>query len=484
MRSGTNRIEVRLSESDNGTPNQWMGRLAVDGGAILDQTDYPLPGPDGWRVCSLPSGDWQLPATPGPVRRASLPRLQYRGGARSDAHAMLDVTRCQVASVAAVISCLSILLLTVYLLTGRDQRMVTDVARMLFAAVSSATAVLMGGLLLRCGIAERLEVLWFLQPVAWSKLVAIAASTALVAGWWDLHGRTASNAHPTPRWSLRRLPKTAYWPLLLGVVLVGAFWVRAYRVDFQPLDDDEYASTQAILAIAKTGIPEFAADGVWYTRSPLFHYSMGVLTWMLGANLWVLRLPSVLLGVATCWLTYCMGSRLLKSPWVGLAAMVLLAIHPFQIFTAHVVRFYQMQQFLALLTVYWFCRGFVTGQENRYRYLTIVGFLCTVLSQEASCIMGFSLLLGYLLFAEEKSWPANVRLLIAASCALLLIAVDYFVFQARCMTRLAGILAKLGGQSGAPFLAPLQLLNAVRWLFQIAHGCQLFLGTRFAAGLS
>ena len=45
--------------------------------------------------------------------------------------------------------------------------------------------------------------------------------------------------------------------------------------------------------------------------------------------------------------------------------MILLAVHPFEVFTGHVARFYQQQQFFVRLTCYWFCKGFVTHQDQK-----------------------------------------------------------------------------------------------------------------------
>ncbi len=242
-------------------------------------------------------------------------------------------------------------------------------------------------------------------------------------------------------------------------VLLFAFFLRAHKLDFQPLDDDEYASTQAILAIAETGIPHFVPDRVWYTRSPLFHYFVGGIAAVLGPNLWTMRLPCVLFGVATCWLTYLCGARLLKSPWIGMGAMLLMAIHPLEVYTSHVIRFYQMQQFLALLTVYFFCRGFVSSQSQVFRYLTVAAFLASVLSQEISAVMGISLLLGYLVFAEDNGAWANLKLVIVSCCALILIVLDYAVFQTRCMTRLEGMSPNLEASVQPHFWYPYNFLS-------------------------
>ncbi len=118
-----------------------------------------------------------------------------------------------------------------------------------------------------------------------------------------------------------------------------------------------------------------------------------------------------------------------------------------------------MQQFLAVLTVYCFCKGFVTEQSQTYRYATIAAFLATTLTQEISGLMGISLLLGYLVFAKDKGWQDNVKLLFAAACAVAIIALDYLVFQTRCMTRLEGISPNLEATVMLHFWHPYNFLS-------------------------
>jgi 4-amino-4-deoxy-L-arabinose transferase-like glycosyltransferase len=320
---------------------------------------------------------------------------------------------------------------------------VVHLARMLYAMLLAATSVLITAILLDICWAERHELLWFLHARTWEFTIWVAVCVAILAGLLDLlirvRGIRRNRSLTYPNFSLRGLPKSRLWPHLILWILFLSFVVRAHKLDFQPLDDDEYASTQAILAIAESGIPHFVPERVWYTRSPLFHYFHGGIAALFGSNLWSMRLPSVLFGVATCWLTYLCGARLLKSPWIGMGAMLLMAIHPFEVYTGHVIRFYQMQQFLTLLTVYFFCKGFVSGQSQVFRYLTVAAFLASVLSQEISAVMGIPLFLGYLVFAEDNGRAANFKLVMVSCCALVFIALDYAVFQTRCMTRLEGI---------------------------------------------
>ena len=298
---------------------------------------------------------------------------------------------------------------------------------------------------------ERQEILWFQTPATWAVLLFAAVALLFVC----IFRGTVSSGR---RSLIERLPDTLAWKTTVLSLLLVCFFLPAYNLDFHPIDDDEYASIQASVAIAQHGIPKYG-DDVWYTRSPLYHYMDGAIIRLFGANLWAMRLPSVLLGVATAFLIYHVGRKLLKSPWVGLGALCLYALHPFVIFSAHIARFYEMQQFFALLTVYCFCRGFVTEQSMRYRYATVAAFLCSVLSQELSVVIGFQLAAGYFIFAEKKEWREEVRFMIVSACALAVIILDLIVFQTRCLTHTEGVSPVVEATLHPQFANPLNFLS-------------------------
>lgn len=446
VRPGQNVIEVRLAELDSSSPPNWPGRLAIDGTIdTITGVEVPLRSDDTWQARVTAASHWQR-ADSRPLsdqRVAALPRLQFRGVAENPTTTTVECIRDQFGTWVWITVVLFILLTVVRIVVPAHDRphAVTQVRRLLFGVLVSASSVLSLGLLVWSGFAERHETLWFQQPRSWAFLLLSAMWFGIFAALADLGARRDQVLLPRDARfrGLRQLPSSHAWRFAICLILLVSFGVRAYRLDFQPLDDDEYASTQAILNVAATGVPTMASEDVWYTRSPLFHYALGACAAVWGPNLWTLRLPNVLCGVATCWLTYLIGSRLLKRPWVGMGAMLIMAIHPFEVYTSHVVRFYQMQQMMALLTIYCFCRGFVTEQAERFRLATVLAFLGTVLCQEASCVMGFSLLLCYVMFASSTSVRSSLRLLVAAACALVIIGLDYVAFETRCMTRPAGI---------------------------------------------
>jgi hypothetical protein len=218
---------------------------------------------------------------------------------------------------------------------------VNFVSLILWDAMLTFTVTIGSLLLLKVVNGERSEQLWFLEPEMWKIGLAIAIGLAVVAGLVRLIrlsgiGFLRTLTAHTKHW-VRNLPNIWLWVFLIIWISLFSFFIRVYNLDFQPLDDDEYPSVQGILSIAREGVPSYIPAPVWYTRSPFYHYASGAIVWMFGENIWSLRLPAAFFGVGTGILFYLCGSRLLKRPWVGMAALILATLHPHKIFTSHMV---------------------------------------------------------------------------------------------------------------------------------------------------
>ncbi len=476
LRPGSNRLEIICLDKSNAN---WPTQIAVDGAATgKDASNIGFVASDLWRAQVAKSSSPADEPTPvrmlGPVLSSgkSIPSMQYRGNALSPQQldALLPETLIQVGLLTLVSICI-FLMVAVGLdrrrkisssAIGTDRLWLTT-CQQIYAMLLTATVTVTAGLLLECSWTERHEVLWMMDGSMWRIIFWIALGAALMVGLTDAVGRIGlkdlrKNGHDVIG-GLRNLPHTRVWfHACVWVLLLGVF-LRAYKLDLQPLDDDEYASTQAIMAILETGAPGFVPDDVYYTRSPMFHYVTAALAWPWGGNMWSLRLQSVMWSAATAWLAYLCGARLLGNRWVGFMAMLLVSVHPFQIFTGHVIRFYQMQQFFALLTVYWFCIGFVTRQCQWHRVATLIAFLCAVLSQEISVAMGPSLVFGYLLFAKDLGWKRNVTLMLVSCVVVALIGLDFVAFKTLCLTRTEGVSPSIEAAVKPHFWYPMNLLS-------------------------
>ena len=246
---------------------------------------------------------------------------------------------------------------------------------------------------------------------------------------------------------MKELTRKWISPLLVGSAIVLCFVLRAWELDYQPPDNDEYASIQASLAIARKGVPEFQ-EGVWYSRSPLYHYLAGAVAAVSGSNIYSLRLLSVFFSCASAALLWKMARELTHSRSLAVCALALYAIHPYAVFTGHVARFYQQQEFFHFLGLYFFVRGFIMNSGMRDRYLTVLVFLAAVLSQEITALQILPLTICWILFGQRRSWPDEIRLLIAVSCALALIGLDYAFFQIKSLTELEGVSPRIEARSG------------------------------------
>lgn len=453
LRQGNNKIEVRLiSEEDL----NWSPSIAVDGQVtLMDRRRISLPSAEKWN--SVVGRDIRPVDIRSDVdgRKSITPRLIYRGCAQDPEtdwqgiQAMLvPVLACSVFGIMVWGIIVRLFRMVAARLSynpssGNATTMSVAAFDTVFVVFLASAAVLFCGVLVEMSFQERHEILWFVQGSAWNWILGLTVFMGFITGTIDLLSKTkCANLRQCVRTSLQsivHLPETRVWShLIFGVVLLCVL-LRAYKLDLQPLDDDEYASTQAILAILQSGLPSFVPEGVYYTRSPLFHYLTAAVAYPFGGNLWSLRLQSVAWSVATIMLTYLFGSRLLGCKWTGFGAALLLSVHPFEVFTGHVIRFYQMQQFFALLTIYLFCRGFVSEQKQSYRIATLIAFLCAVLSQEISAVMGAALAIGYVVFAKDLGWQKNLRIIGVALAVMMVVALDFVAFKTLCLTRTEGV---------------------------------------------
>ena len=279
---------------------------------------------------------------------------------------------------------------------------------------------------LRSSFLERSEFLWFRGPhwAGWALLVAVAL--ALLAPLaLRLSAKLRSHGH-FKRW------------LTLILLLALCFVVRAWKIDAQPIDDDEFASIQGVASIVKTGVPEIGKD-IWYTRSPLYHYVAAAVAWVAGTNLWTLRLFSVFSAVATAVVLWGLCRICFRNHWIAVGAVALFALHPFLIFTAHIARFYQQQQLLITLTVLCLIRGFVQTGGPRWIIATVLCFGAAILSQEISIGFAPCLFVTYLLFARDLPWRWELKAGLAGVIVVALFVIDVLVFQMKCLTWTSGV---------------------------------------------
>ena len=135
---------------------------------------------------------------------------------------------------------------------------------------------------------------------------------------------------------------------LLFLILLLALGLRFYRLDAQSLWNDEGTS----VAVAQRGLVTIARDAAQDIHPPLYYWLLSGWVRLFGTSEAAVRSFSALLGVILVALTYALG-RLLAGKWAGLAAALLAAINPFQIYYSQEGRMYMLLAVLGALAFYW-----------------------------------------------------------------------------------------------------------------------------------
>ncbi len=474
LRPGDNTLTIRAVD-DPVRDARRLGapRIAVDMGAKIGQQDHHFQSGAGWEIDVDIDDSLRVPASTY-VRPTKLPQLQFWG------HAGVPLRKRVTYGGQAVVLAATIIALWWAAVSVYGLRPLFIVYHWIPSLV-----VLFAAVAIELTVAENHEIVYFMMRETWLTvtttavlLPAFGAMRMVICRsprWirvteslgtplrklqvhWQRRTSQRRNAvvksrrrQATQRWLNRRskrfsrrradrrlAPSSRWWAVLVVLMIIACGWVRAYELDFQTLDDDEYASVQAALAIADHGTPHFVGN-IYYSRSPLHHYYAGALAWMFGGNIWVLRMGQVVLAMGTCLMTYLTASQILRSRWVGIGSMLVFTVHPFLLFSAHVARFYQQQQFFALLVVYWFYWGFVAKGYPKYRYWCLAAFLGALLSQETSAVLGLSMGICFLAFTKNIKTSGILKCGVVAACVVSLLIVDFVAFQANCLTRTEGV---------------------------------------------
>ncbi|MBW7877012.1 MAG: glycosyltransferase family 39 protein [Candidatus Cloacimonetes bacterium] len=462
LKPGTNKIRVKLLNQDSLLTLNWTARFAIDariehqnGSIRMFETDsswktsvYNLKGEVIHTEDSLMAGKARKPGV-------KLPSRKYRGAVYNQKFKFFYWGLTLAFTMLVFVIPYGFFIKNLSFNTSESsQKKLSDSLSKLTFGLLPPLCLLLCANLVQIGFAERSESVYFYSGDAWASVLA-AAFLLLI---WSFYQNTLPPGYYGASILLKTLPNRKWWWIPLVWVSLLCFFLRAWEIDFQTVDDDEYASIQAAIAIAQTGKPQYS-ESIWYTRSPLYHYATGLAVYLFGDNLFTIRVKSALFGVFTGWVLYLMGARILLRPWVGLSAFFLYSIHPFLIFSSHIGRFYQQQQFFALLTFYFFLRGFVYGQQSKYRLWTLFAFMCAILSQELSAVIGIQMLFVYLLYAAPRPLESEIKLMSGAILVVFVTLVNVMIFQTQTMTRLEGISPNVEATIALNFSSPMNFFS-------------------------
>lgn len=158
---------------------------------------------------------------------------------------------------------------------------------------------------------------------------------------------------------MARRDATGLWSLTLAALLL-----RLFHLEHFELWVDE-AATWWFSRMVWHG--DLASAALQEPTPPVYYALIGLLTQVLGEADWVLRLPSVLAGVAAVPVVFYLGCRLFEGDAgrrIGWLAAVLLAVHPLHVFYSREARVYPL---LLLLTTLLFLTLWRALEMERWR---------------------------------------------------------------------------------------------------------------------
>jgi len=221
--------------------------------------------------------------------------------------------------------------------------------------------------------------------------------------------------------------------LILGAIVAVGFIFRAYNLGFVDLDADESTSLDATRGILRTGAPQ-ATSGIWYTRSPAYHYMLALWLRLFGDSIVNARFLSVLWGTATLVLVFILTRKITGKVWLALIVTAILAIDPSEVYFSRFIRFYQVVQCLSILSFWLFLKAFVDRSGRAYQYGFFIALTLTILNQEVTVTLLPCFLLGFLFFYRPFRWSDDWQIVLSSVVSMVIVAYDLVFFSIRCLT--------------------------------------------------
>ncbi|MBN1992657.1 MAG: glycosyltransferase family 39 protein [Anaerolineae bacterium] len=134
---------------------------------------------------------------------------------------------------------------------------------------------------------------------------------------------------------------------LILLILLLAFFLRAYQLDQQALRGDE-AATVHYSALPVSLLWELSR--VTDPHPPLYYLLLHPWQWLLGKEAWLMRFTGVIAGVLSVAALFTLARLTLRSVRLSLLAAALLALNPLQIWLAQDLRSYPIFTLLGLLS--------------------------------------------------------------------------------------------------------------------------------------
>ncbi len=210
---------------------------------------------------------------------------------------------------------------------------------------------------------------------------------------------------------------TSHWQL--GGILFLALILRLINLN-QSLWLDE-----AVRAITSQGSFSGIFQGLGGDfHPPLYRFLIWLWVHLFGSGEVILRLPSVIFGVATVWIVYLIAKKFLSEKFSIIAAL-LMATAPFHIYYSQEARNYALTTLLASLSFYFFTKLKQRSRKETFGYLFSTTFLLY-----ANYFGLFILLAQALVVLWQKKWQ-RLKLI---SCCLFLFTPNLVLLKTQLLT--------------------------------------------------
>ena len=173
---------------------------------------------------------------------------------------------------------------------------------------------------------------------------------------------------------------------------------------------DEALYADAVRAMLERGnyLEIFFNDEPRYNKPPLTYWMMAISALIFGVNEWALRLPIVLTGIASVWVTYRLGKTLANQKVGIVAAIVMAYSFQFVIHTRVSIPTVPLTYFFTL-TILWFIEAY----HNRNRAQLIGAYVAlglTVLTKGFPYLIIIPIIAGwYVLMLQEYKWKSWLK---------------------------------------------------------------------------
>ncbi len=178
-------------------------------------------------------------------------------------------------------------------------------------------------------------------------------------------------------WGVRWIVKWMYkqggiYSVSIIILLIIGFSIRLFRLGELSLWWDEIITGEVVARIRETGLPLEPSGLEYYWRGVAYHYVVVISTYLFGSTEFAIRFPSVLFGMGIVFLSFLVGKKINK--WVGLLVLIFMVFSTFNIEYSRFARFYVMNSFLFMLSIFLVYEGFFKD-KMKYKIFSLIIFL-------------------------------------------------------------------------------------------------------------